>query len=286
MSFSRAGLQSHQRPIGVFLFLGPTGVGKTQLCKSLNNFLFNDSKNVLRIDMAEYSEKHSSSRLIGSPPGYVGYDDGGQLTEAVRRRPYTVILFDEFEKSHPEISNLMLSVLDEGRLTDSHGRTVDFKNTVMVMTSNLGGDILANLPENVPAEDAREEVMKVVRRRFPPEFLNRIDDIVLFNRLQKSDIVTILEIQLNYVKDLLAERKCSIVVSQSAKNFLVENGYDPSYGARPIKRSIYNYLLTPLSTYLINHNVPFGSLIHVDVDPQNKSQLSISHSQILNELSN
>lgn len=217
---SRAGLHSHDRPLGSFLFLGPTGVGKTQLCRTLAEFLFDDPNALVRIDMSEYMEKFSVSRLIGAPPGYVGYEEGGTLTEAVRRKPYTIVLFDEFEKAHREVSNLLLQVLDEGTLTDSQGRKVNFKNTLVIMTSNLGAEALANLPEGAPSSEAQEDVMAVVRQRFPPEFLNRIDDMVLFNRLSRADMDHIVDIQVKEINNRLADRKIVLVVTEAAYKWL------------------------------------------------------------------
>ena len=236
---SRAGLHAHTRPLGSFLFLGPTGVGKTELCKQLAKFLFDTEQALLRIDMSEYMERFSVSRLIGAPPGYVGYEEGGTLTEAVRRRPYQVVLFDEFEKAHKAVHNILLQVLDEGHLTDSQGRKVDFRNTIIIMTSNIGAEILANLPTGSPSLLAKEDVMVQVRSTFAPEFLNRIDDIVLFNRIDPKNMGRIVDVQLNDVEKLLKERKMSLKVSQAAHDWLAETGYDSIYGARPLKRVIF-----------------------------------------------
>ena len=252
---SRAGLQDPNRPMGSFLFLGPTGVGKTELTKALANFLFNDDTAMVRIDMSEYMEKHAVARLIGAPPGYVGYEEGGTLTEAVRRRPYQIVLFDEIEKAHPDVFNVLLQVLDEGRLTDSQGRTVDFSNTLIVMTSNLGSHILANQPIGESAEVKRDEIMAVVRQAFKPEFLNRIDDILLFNRLKPEDISEIVAIQLDHLRSLLASRQIELEVNDTAQKWLGEKGYDPVYGARPLKRIIQQYVQNPLSTKILEGKV-------------------------------
>ncbi|MEO1089936.1 MAG: ATP-dependent chaperone ClpB [Pseudomonadota bacterium] len=248
---ARAGLQDPDRPIGSFLFLGPTGVGKTELTKSLAAFLFDDEHALLRLDMSEYMEKHSVARLIGAPPGYVGYDEGGALTEAVRRRPYQVILFDEIEKAHPDVFNVLLQVLDDGRLTDGQGRTVDFANTLVVMTSNLGAEFLAALPEGASAEDARDEVMAVVEASFRPEFLNRLDEIILFNRLGVDDMAGIVEIQLQRLQKLLDGREIALQVTEAAKAWLAEAGYDPVYGARPLKRLIQKRVQDPLAELIL-----------------------------------
>jgi ATP-dependent Clp protease ATP-binding subunit ClpB len=262
---ARAGLQDPNRPIGSFLFLGPTGVGKTELCKTLAAFLFDDEQAMQRIDMSEYMEKHSVSRLIGAPPGYVGYDEGGALTEAVRRRPYQVILFDEIEKAHPDVFNVLLQVLDDGRLTDGQGRTVDFKNTIIVLTSNLGSDYLAALPEGASAEDARNDVMEVVRASFRPEFLNRLDEIILFNRLGRAQMGAIVEIQLAYLKKLLADRRIDLALTDGARTWLGNAGYDPVYGARPLKRVIQKNLQDQLATLILEGRLKEGETAHVEV---------------------
>jgi ATP-dependent Clp protease ATP-binding subunit ClpB len=260
---ARAGLGEAGRPIGSFLFLGPTGVGKTELTKALAGFLFDDDKALLRIDMSEFMEKHAVSRLVGAPPGYVGYDEGGVLTEAVRRRPYQVILFDEVEKAHEDVFNILLQVLDDGRLTDGQGRTVDFSNTIIVLTSNLGSDILAAQPEGEPMALVQAQVMRVVRDHFRPEFLNRLDEIVLFRRLARSDMATIVDIQLARLRALLADRKITLDLDATAKDWLANEGYDPVYGARPLKRVIQRSLQNPLAGLLLEGAVREGETIHV-----------------------
>ena len=262
---ARAGLQDPNRPIGSFLFLGPTGVGKTELCKALAEFLFDDEHAMQRIDMSEYMEKHSVARLIGAPPGYVGYEEGGSLTEAVRRRPYQVILFDEVEKAHSDVFNILLQVLDDGRLTDGQGRTVDFRNTMIVLTSNLGAEYLAALLEGQPAEAAREQVMEVVRRAFRPEFLNRLDEIILFNRLGRNEMKRIVDIQLKHLQKLLLDRKITLNVDEQAKAWLANTGYDPVYGARPLKRVIQRELQNPLATMLLSGTIKDGDTVAVSV---------------------
>jgi ATP-dependent Clp protease ATP-binding subunit ClpB len=260
---ARAGLGDPGRPIGSFLFLGPTGVGKTELTKALAGFLFDDDKALLRIDMSEFMEKHAVSRLVGAPPGYVGYDEGGVLTEAVRRRPYQVILFDEVEKAHEDVFNILLQVLDDGRLTDGQGRTVDFSNTIIVLTSNLGSDILAAQPEGEPMALVQAQVMRVVRDHFRPEFLNRLDEIVLFRRLARSDMATIVDIQLARLRSLLSDRKITLDLDTTAKDWLANEGYDPVYGARPLKRVIQRSLQNPLAGLLLEGAVREGETIHV-----------------------
>jgi ATP-dependent Clp protease ATP-binding subunit ClpB len=273
---ARAGLQDPNRPIGSFLFLGPTGVGKTELCRALAEFLFDDEHAMIRIDMSEYMEKHSVARLIGAPPGYVGYEEGGSLTEAVRRRPYQVILFDEVEKAHSDVFNILLQVLDDGRLTDGHGHTVDFRNTLIVLTSNLGSEYLANLPEGQPAEAAREQVMDVVRRAFRPEFLNRLDEIILFNRLGRAEMKRIVDIQLKHLQRLLSDRKIVLDVDDRAKTWLANTGYDPVYGARSLKRVIQRLLQNPLATMLLSGALKDGDTVRVTVQD---GQLSINGSK-------
>lgn len=260
---SRAGLQDHRRPIGSFLFLGPTGVGKTELTKALAEFLFDDDTAMVRLDMSEYMEKHSVSRMIGAPPGYVGYDEGGALTEAVRRRPYQVVLFDEIEKAHPDVFNVLLQVLDDGRLTDGQGRTVDFSNTVLIMTSNLGAEHLANQEEGEDVEKVRPKVMETVRKFFRPEFLNRLDEILLFRRLGRAQMAGIVDIQLEYLKKLLAERHITLDVDQKAKLWLGERGYDPVYGARPLKRTIQTYIQNELADKILRGEIINGSKVKV-----------------------
>ena len=260
---ARAGLQDPNRPIGSFLFLGPTGVGKTELTKALASFLFDDETAMVRIDMSEYMEKHSVSRLIGAPPGYVGYDEGGALTEAVRRRPYQVVLFDEVEKAHSDVFNVLLQVLDDGRLTDGQGRTVDFKNVLIVMTSNLGADFLANQSEGEDVEAVREPVMAAVRAHFRPEFLNRLDEILLFHRLQRTEMGRIVEIQLARLDKLLADRRIAIDLDGSARDWLAEKGYDPVYGARPLKRVIQRHVQDPLAEKLLSGAVVDGDRVMV-----------------------
>ncbi len=263
---ARAGLQDPNRPIGSFLFVGPTGVGKTELTKALAEFMFDDEAAVLRLDMSEYSEKHSVARLIGAPPGYVGYDEGGALTEAVRRRPYQVVLFDEVEKAHPDLFNTLLQVLDDGRLTDGQGRTVDFKNTIIIMTSNLGADALASGEEGELSEAVRDEVMSAIRRHFRPEFINRIDEIVFFKRLGRGEIDHIVDIQMGRLEGLLRERKMKLDLSLAARNWLAARGYDPVYGARPLKRVIQKELQDPLARLLLEGRILDGETILVDVE--------------------
>ena len=260
---ARAGLQDPNRPIGSFMFLGPTGVGKTELTKALAAFLFDDEHAMVRIDMSEYMEKHSVSRLIGAPPGYVGYDEGGALTEAVRRRPYQVVLFDEIEKAHPDVFNVLLQVLDDGRLTDGQGRTVDFKNTLIIMTSNLGSEYLVNLGETQDVDVVRDQVMGVVRGHFRPEFLNRLDEIILFHRLKRENMGAIVDIQIGRLRKLLADRKIEITVSDAARNWLAEKGYDPAYGARPLKRVIQKQLQDPLAEELLAGRIKDGDTVDI-----------------------
>ena len=258
---SRSGLQDPNRPIGSFIFLGPTGVGKTELARALAEFLFDDEQNMVRIDMSEYQERHTVARLIGAPPGYVGYDEGGQLTEAIRRRPYSVVLFDEIEKAHPEVFNVFLQVLDDGRLTDGQGRTVDFRNTVIIMTSNIGSDSILNITDD---QAMRERVTFVLREYFRPEFLNRIDEVVFFHRLESKHIRHIAEIQLGNVRQLLAKRNISIEMTDAAMDLLIEEGYDPAYGARPLKRVIQQRVIDPLALQIIQNEVRDGNLLLVD----------------------
>ncbi len=260
---ARAGLQDPNRPIGSFMFLGPTGVGKTELSRALAAFLFDDENAMVRIDMSEYMEKHSVARLIGAPPGYVGYEEGGALTEAVRRRPYQVILFDEIEKAHPDVFNVLLQVLDDGRLTDGQGRTVDFRNTIIIMTSNLGAEYLANQPPGQDVDAVRNQVMAVVRGHFRPEFLNRVDDILLFHRLRREEMGAIVDIQLKRLQRLLDERKITLKVDESARTWLGDRGYDPTYGARPLKRVIQRAMQDPLSALILEGSVKDGDTVHI-----------------------
>ncbi len=261
---ARAGLQDPNRPIGSFMFLGPTGVGKTELTKALAGFLFDDEHALLRIDMSEYMEKHAVSRLIGAPPGYVGYDEGGALTEAVRRRPYQVVLFDEIEKAHPDVFNVLLQVLDDGRLTDGQGRTVDFKNTLIIMTSNMGSDFLVSLPDGQDVDVVKDQVMDVVKQSFRPEFLNRVDDIILFHRLMRKHMGSIVDIQLERLAKLLSERKITVELTDAAKALLAEKGYDPAYGARPLKRVIQKLVQDPLAEEILSGRVTDGTDVQVD----------------------
>ena len=260
---ARAGLQDPSRPIGSFLFLGPTGVGKTELCKALAEFIFDDESALLRIDMSEFMEKHAVSRLIGAPPGYVGYDEGGVITEAVRRRPYQVILFDEVEKAHPDVFNILLQVLDDGRLTDGQGRTVDFRNTIIVLTSNLGSEFLADAKDGEITGTVRDHVMQVVRKSFRPEFLNRLDEIILFGRLARENMVGIVDIQLSRLRQRLAERHITMQLDDSARNWLAETGYDPVYGARPLKRVIQRQLQDKLAGLLLSGSLADGQDMQV-----------------------
>ncbi|MBX3532462.1 MAG: ATP-dependent chaperone ClpB [Rhizobiaceae bacterium] len=260
---ARAGLQDPNRPIGSFMFLGPTGVGKTELTKALANYLFDDETALVRLDMSEFMEKHSVARLIGAPPGYVGYEEGGALTEAVRRRPYQVVLFDEIEKAHPDVFNVLLQVLDDGRLTDGQGRTVDFRNTLIIMTSNLGAEYLVSLGEDQDVDAVREQVMGVVRAAFRPEFLNRVDEVILFHRLRRQDMGRIVEIQLNRLEKLLADRKITLALDAEAVHWLAEKGYDPAYGARPLKRVIQKELQDPLAEKILLGEVLDGSTVKI-----------------------
>jgi ATP-dependent Clp protease ATP-binding subunit ClpB len=249
------------------MFLGPTGVGKTELSRALAAFLFDDEQAMVRMDMSEYMEKHSVARLIGAPPGYVGYEEGGALTEAVRRRPYQVVLFDEIEKAHPDVFNVLLQVLDDGRLTDGQGRTVDFRNTLIIMTSNLGAEYLANQPEGEDVNAVRAQVMALVRAHFRPEFLNRIDDILLFHRLRREEIGAIVEIQLKRMQKLLDERKVTLDLDAKAKQWLSDRGYDPAYGARPLKRVIQRALQDPLAELILAGTVKDGDKVRITAGP-------------------
>src|ERR671933_1925607 len=265
---ARAGLQDPNRPIGSFMFLGPTGVGKTELTKALATFLFDDETAMVRIDMSEYMEKHSVARLIGAPPGYVGYEEGGALTEAVRRRPYQVVLFDEIEKAHPDVFNVLLQVLDDGRLTDGQGHTVDFRNTLIVMTSNLGSEYLVSQPEGQDTEAVRDEVMGVVRSHFRPEFLNRVDEIILFHRLKRAEMGAIVDIQIARLQKLLDERKIALKLAPEARGWLAEKGYDPAYGARPLKRVIQKYVQDPLAELILSGQIRDGETVPLTLGPQ------------------
>ena len=271
---SRAGLQNEKRPIGSFLFMGTTGVGKTELAKALAEFLFNDENMMTRIDMSEYQERHSVSRLVGAPPGYVGYDEGGQLTEAVRRKPYSVILLDEIEKAHPDVFNILLQVLDDGRLTDNKGRTVDFKNTILIMTSNVGADIIQNYMERLPVQgeerenllaECRSEVLEVLKRTVRPEFLNRIDEVIMFEPLSQTDIRDILRMQMADLQEKLSENGVTIEFTQEFEDYMSTKGYEPAYGARPIKRLMQKELVNLLAKAILDGHVNRDSAIKVTV---------------------
>ena len=261
---ARAGLQDPNRPLGSFLFLGPTGVGKTELTKALAGFLFDDDDAMVRIDMSEYMEKHSVARLIGAPPGYVGYEEGGVLTEAVRRRPYQVVLFDEVEKAHSDVFNILLQVLDDGRLTDGQGRTVDFTNTIIILTSNLGSQFIASLGDGEDVDRVENQVMDVVRGHFRPEFLNRLDEIILFHRLAADHMGPIVDIQVARVAKLLADRKVTLALTDAARSWLGRIGYDPVYGARPLKRAVQKYLQDPLADMILRGDVADGMSVKID----------------------
>jgi ATP-dependent Clp protease ATP-binding subunit ClpB len=263
---SRAGIQNPDQPIGSFLFLGPTGVGKTELAKALAQCLFDDEKNIVRIDMSEYMEKYSVSRLIGAPPGYVGYEEGGQLTEAVRRKPYSVVLFDEIEKAHPDVFNIMLQILDDGRITDSQGRTVDFKNTIIILTSNLGSHYILEGIENGEISDkARAEVDTLLKQSFRPEFLNRLDEIVYYKPLQKSEIINIVNLMLEDVQKRLNDKQIKLTLTDKAKEFIVENGFDPNFGARPLRRYIQRKVETMAAKRIIAEDTAPNTEFVIDV---------------------
>jgi ATP-dependent Clp protease ATP-binding subunit ClpB len=265
---SRAGLSDPKRPIGSFIFLGPTGVGKTELARALAEFLFDDEHALLRIDMSEYMEKHSVARLIGAPPGYIGYEEGGQLTEQVRRRPYAVVLFDEIEKAHPDVFNVLLQIMDDGRLTDGKGRVVDFKNTIIIMTSNIGSQFLQaeSLKTDADFDEAAQQVQNLLHTHFKPEFLNRVDDIIVFRPLRKEQLVKIIELRLEDVRRLLADRKISLELTDAAKDLLFTQGYDPNFGARPLKRAIQKLIQDPLALKILDGEVLHGDHIVVDAD--------------------
>jgi ATP-dependent Clp protease ATP-binding subunit ClpB len=265
---SRAGIQDPNRPIGSFLFLGPTGVGKTELAKALAQSLFDDEKNIVRIDMSEYMEKYSVSRLIGAPPGYVGYEEGGQLTEAVRRKPYSVVLFDEIEKAHPDVFNVLLQVLDDGRITDSQGRTVDFKNTIIILTSNLGSSYILDgiQADNTISEEAKTEVNNLLKTHFRPEFLNRLDEIVFYKPLSKNEISSIVDLMLKDLSKRLEDKQLKVEVSDKAKQYIIDSGYDPVYGARPLKRFIQSNIETVVARWIISSDPTPGTVIHIDYD--------------------
>ncbi|MGI9083005.1 MAG: AAA family ATPase, partial [Candidatus Fonsibacter lacus] len=263
---SKAGIQDPNRPLGSFLFLGPTGVGKTELSKALASFLFDDQNAMIRIDMSEYMEKHSVSRLIGAPPGYVGYDQGGALTEAVRRRPYQVILFDEVEKAHPDVFNIFLQILDDGRLTDGQGRVVDFKNTIIILTSNLGSEFIQANKSDKLDERTKEKVLEVVKKSFRPEFVNRLDDIIVFDRLQKEEIKEIVKIQVNNLKNILKDKNLTFSITDKALEWLVNKGFDQEYGARPLKRAIQKYIQNPIANLILDMKDKKLDAIKIDVD--------------------
>jgi ATP-dependent Clp protease ATP-binding subunit ClpB len=268
---ARSGLKDPNRPIGSFIFLGPTGVGKTELARALAEFLFDDERAMIRLDMSEYQERHTVARLIGAPPGYVGYEEGGQLTEAVRRRPYAVILFDEIEKAHFDVFNLLLQILDDGRLTDGHGRTVDFKNTLVIMTSNIGSHRILEYRgafEGAAYERMKEAVLDEMRQHFRPEFLNRIDEIIVFHALSEEHLKQIVEIQLGYLRQRLAERHIQVELTEAAREYLVRVGYSPTYGARPLKRAIQKEVETPLARLILKGEVRDGHSVLVDYDPE------------------
>jgi ATP-dependent Clp protease ATP-binding subunit ClpB len=260
---ARSGLQDPNRPIGSFIFLGPTGVGKTELARALAEFMFDSEQAMIRIDMSEFMEKHSVARLIGAPPGYVGYDEGGYLTEAVRRRPYSVILFDEIEKAHPDVFNILLQILDDGRLTDGHGRTVDFKNTVVIMTSNIGSQFMQDI--SIPDEEKKNMTMNALRAGFKPEFLNRIDDIITFRALTIDDIDRIVDIQVRLIQKRLQERKMSLELTEKTKKYIAKTGYSPVYGARPLKRALQKMILDDLSMQILEGNFADGDHILADI---------------------
>lgn len=262
---ARAGMKDPSRPIGSFLFMGPTGVGKTELARALAAFLFDSEEAMVRIDMSEYMEKHAVSRLVGAPPGYVGYEEGGQLSEAVRRRPYCVVLLDEVEKAHIDVFNILLQVLDDGRITDSQGRVVDFRNAIIVMTSNIGSDHILNLSgDDTDYEKMRQQVLQALRKHFRPEFLNRIDDLIIFHTLKRNELRQIVSLQIKRIEQLLAEQKINLELSDAALDYLVNSGYDPTYGARPLKRAIQRELENPMATKLLENTFVSGDKILID----------------------
>ncbi len=262
---ARSGLQDPNRPIGSFILMGPTGVGKTELAKSLAEFMFDSEQSIVRIDMSEYMEKHAVARLIGAPPGYVGYDEGGYLTEAVRRRPYSVVLFDEIEKAHPEAFNILLQVLDDGRLTDGHGRTVDFRNSIIIMTSNVGSHIIQELGGNNP-DEMEARITDALQGSFKPEFLNRIDETIIFHNLAPNQISKIVKIQLARLNERMAQMRLSLKLTKAAERFLAKKGYDPIYGARPLKRAIQKHIENPLATDLLKGDWAEGTVIIADIN--------------------
>ena len=266
---ARAGISDPNRPTGSFLFLGPTGVGKTELAKALAEFLFDDERAMIRIDMSEYSEKHSVSRLVGAPPGYVGYEEGGQLTEAVRRRPYSVVLLDEVEKAHPEVFDILLQVLDDGRLTDGQGRTVDFRNVILILTSNTGSQYLIDM--TIPFEERKEQALALVRQQFRPEFLNRLDGMVTFEPLDHAVLTRVADIQIDQLQSRLDDRRITLDVSDAAKRWLVDRGFDPIYGARPLRRLVQTAIGDQLAKAILSGEVPDGSTVHVDADGEHLS---------------
>jgi ATP-dependent Clp protease ATP-binding subunit ClpB len=263
---ARAGIQDAARPLGSFMFLGPTGVGKTELARALAEFLFNDERAMVRLDMSEYMEKHTVSRLIGAPPGYVGYEEGGQLTEAIKRRPYSIVLLDEIEKAHPDVFNVLLQILDDGRLTDGKGRTVDFRNTLIIMTSNLGSQVIKEFSQDY--ETMRREVLKILEGTLRPEFLNRIDEIVTFRALDRATLIRIVDIQLGLLRQRLEDRKLRLEVSPRAKEILADKGFDPVYGARPLKRTIQQEIQNPLAMQLLEGAYKEGDAVRVDADKE------------------